>query len=261
MKYSCLSCKYYTNKKTNIETHHNSVRHKYAIIQESYALLKEDSANKIQELKAALLQITNEKSAILEKALDKAHETVDKVLDNNKLSIINNGETNKITSKSLSTMSYIIKYCSGAPDIDSLDVENKLMLTPGQCRSALFNPMNIAVIAAENYFDPDDFDFNSFYCNDQARKKYMAKKDGRWVNDPGGDLIKEHITKPIAYKIHSFNEDMFKLIKKKAGGARFLTDTQIKNYGKNVATCANLLSDKVQNKIMKRLVKCQLVHD
>jgi hypothetical protein len=252
MSYKCDLCHYTTTSKRTFNNHIISWCH-------SYHVLQNKNNNEIEELRNMIDLLKEKNMVIAEKALDNVSTIAN---DSNTLAntaLNNNNIIVKVASKTLSTIQYAMKYCINAPNIDALDVENKLYLTPRDCHTMMYNPLYIAKVTKSNYYHPENLDFNAFYCKDQARKKFMSKRDGQWIDDPKGEYIKQHITLPIAYKIHAFNEDLFKNTIAAVGGVDNLTDGQIRQYDKNVKACATMITDKIQNKIVSKLISCTLI--
>jgi hypothetical protein len=257
--YQCNVCEYTSTSKRAYDKHYSSFRHENKVKMD-FVLekMKKNYEKKISTLTTENIKLREENSVILKQALVQLGTHTQNVDSALLKSLNNNNSTNKVASKTISAMNYTMQYCIEAPDINSLKVKETLKLSVADKKAILHNPMHIAAVAKKHYFDENDLAKNSFYCNDMARRNFLSKRDGEWVRDPSGDLVKINITLPIAYQVCDYNEDEFKKTAENAGGLGKLTTAQIKSYDKNLVTCSNMLTDKLQDNIIKRMTSCRL---
>jgi hypothetical protein len=286
-EYNCNYCKYKTNRKSSYDVHLKGGKHKLKVSEEhnksinsELNILKikmeelacknafENSANKqrIDDLNTTINKLNDEKVSILENALHSSHtalQSTNSALQSSHSALNKSLDTIKSTGKtnrtSMSIMQYLVTNCNTAPNLNELDVENTLQLTSAQCKAIIHNPNYIAEVILEKYFKSKSATEVSYHCIDSSRKKFLSKEHNNWTVDIGGAKIKKYIIVPIANKVYDFNEDFFAQLVENIGGYSNLTDTQLHFRGKSLESCQEMLRDRVQDIIIKKLTTCKII--
>jgi hypothetical protein len=266
MIYYCPVCNYTATKKSSLDYHYKSIKHKYNVLLKDFDKVEEINVEhelEIEQLKNENKQLCVDKISILENALNSSnqiilsphntikssHDVLNKTLDNTE-------DNGAVVEKSLSVMQYLMTNCMDAPDIDKLDVKGTLELSDSQYKAIIYDPLNMADVILEKYFTNKTAKEISLYCADASRKKFIIKENGKWVKDPGGEKIKKYIIIPIARKTYDFNEESFNKQIKSVGGPGKLSGVQLKERKHALLNCCKMEKGDTHDAIIKKLTGC-----
>jgi len=247
-KYNCLSCDYFTDRKSNLDNHLNSLRHKKEI---NGNLLIQPGTQITTELVMELIKDNKEmKQIILEQ-----HNTINNLVKNGITNNSNNTYTNS-NNKAFNLNLFLNETCKDAMNINDFVESIKIQLSDLEKFGEVSYVENLSNIITTN-LKALDVTERPVHCTDKKRETIYIKDDNKWEKEDDNNTRLRKAIKKIAAK----NYKLLPEYREKYPGCQYADSKYSDKYNKMVveAMCGNGNEAEKEDKIIKNISKNILV--